>query len=122
MHRQDDAGNDWDGQRDAGEDAEIPEVVEVTRHRIAAADRIEHEAGKREPIVHPPHEAVARPIFFRPGNAHLLLLPHIWTTVSDANAYSGTSSLVGAGPFRSEVRRVGKEGDGTRKRRWGAAK
>src|SRR3546814_8757059 len=46
MHRQDDAGNDLDGQRDAGEDAEIPEVVEVTRHRIAAADRIEHERSE----------------------------------------------------------------------------
>ena len=40
MHRQDDAGDDLDDQREAGEDAEIPEIVEVARHRIAAADAL----------------------------------------------------------------------------------
>src|SRR3546814_10254275 len=75
MHRQHDAGDDLDRQRNAGEDAEIPEVIEVTRHRIARADRVVDEPRKRQPLVDPAHDRVFRLILVCPGKAHLTTPP-----------------------------------------------
>jgi hypothetical protein len=47
VHRQNDARDDLDHQREAGEDPEVPEVVEVARHRIAAADGTIDQARDR---------------------------------------------------------------------------
>src|SRR3546814_16885299 len=69
MHRQHDAGDDLDRQRNAGEDAEIPEVIEVTRHRIARADRVVDEPRTRQPLVAPAHERVFWLIPVCPGQA-----------------------------------------------------
>ena len=39
MHRQHDPGDDLDHQEQPGEDTEVPEIVQVARHRITAAKR-----------------------------------------------------------------------------------
>ena len=75
MHRQDDPGDDLDHQEEPGEDAEIPEVVEVARHRIAAADRVVDEARQRQLLVEPAHQRVLGFVGLGPGEAHLSLLP-----------------------------------------------
>ncbi len=72
MHRQDDSGDDLDSEGDPGQDSEIPEIIEVARHRIAAADRSVDQARKWKPLVDPAHEAALRTIFFSPGEAHLM--------------------------------------------------
>ena len=44
-HREHDAGDDLDRQEQAGEDTEVPPVIEVARNRIAAADRAVDQRG-----------------------------------------------------------------------------
>ena len=83
MHRQDDAGDDLDRQEDPGEDAEIPQVIEVARHRIAAADRAVDEARQRQPLVEPAHERMLGFVGLGPGKAHRRSSPSAdLTTVS----------------------------------------
>ena len=74
VHRQNDAGDDLDHQRGAGEDAEVPEIIEVARHRIAGARGIVDEARNRQLLVHPLHQRMRRLIGFGPGKAHLISL------------------------------------------------
>jgi hypothetical protein len=71
VHGKDDAGDDLDGQREAREHPEIPHVIEVARHRIAAADRIVGEPRQRQPVVQPAHERMLGSIFLSPGKAHV---------------------------------------------------
>ena len=72
VHRKDDAGDDLDGQSEAREDPEIPEIIEVARHRIAAADRSVDEPRQRQALVDPAGEAVLGFVLLRPGKAHLM--------------------------------------------------
>jgi hypothetical protein len=72
MHGENDPGDDLDGQSQAGENPEIPPVIQVARHRIAAADRAVDEARKRQPLVEPAHQRVLGFIFLSPGEAHLM--------------------------------------------------
>ena len=44
MHGKDDAGYDLDNESDARKDAEVPEVIEVARNRIAGANCVINEA------------------------------------------------------------------------------
>src|SRR3546814_4927589 len=87
-----DAGDDLQHQREPGEHAEIPEIVQVARHGIARADSIVDETGKRQALIDPAHQRVLRLVMFSPGEAHCSIPQPIWTTVSDLNAYSGTRS------------------------------
>ena len=101
MHRQHDAGDDLDGQEDPGEDSEIPEIIEVARHRIAAADRAIDEPRKRQALVDPAHQRMLGFVGLGPGKAHCLLAPEpIAPSVGDVNLYSGTCRFFGAGPCR----------------------
>ena len=87
MHRQHDAGDDLDGQREPGEHAEIPEIIEVARHRIAAADRVVDEPRQRQPVVQPAHERMLGFILLGPGKAHVALTSaDASTTVADVNS------------------------------------
>ncbi len=74
-HRQHDAGDDLDGEEQAGEDAEVPPVIEVARNRITAADRAIDQARKRKPLVQPAHERGFRFVGFCPGEAHVWFFP-----------------------------------------------
>jgi len=73
VHRQNDAGQDLDGQRDPGQDAEIPPIVQIARHRIAAADRPIGQPRQRQALIEPPHQRRFGFIMLRPGKAHLML-------------------------------------------------
>ena len=73
MHRKDDAGEDLDGQEDPGEDPEIPEIIEVARHRIAGTGRAIDEARERQALVEPLHHRVLGFVGLGPGKAHLSL-------------------------------------------------
>jgi hypothetical protein len=56
VHRQDHAGDDLEHQADACQDAEVPEIVQVARHRITGADGVVDEARQRQLLVQPLHE------------------------------------------------------------------
>ena len=70
MHRKDDAGHDLDGQENPGENSEIPEIIEVARHRIAGAGRAVDEARKRQALVQPLHHRMLGFVGLGPGKAH----------------------------------------------------
>ena len=70
MHRQDDPGDDLDDQGKPGEDPEIPEIIEVARHRIAAAVGTVDQARHRQPLVEPAHERRLGFVGLGPGKAH----------------------------------------------------
>ncbi|KAA8636969.1 hypothetical protein FZN37_004378 [Enterobacter hormaechei] len=72
VHRHDDAGDDLDDQSDAGEHAEIPEIVEVARHGIAAADGAVDQSGERQALIQPFGQIGLRFVVLGPGKAHLL--------------------------------------------------
>src|SRR3546814_10914061 len=61
---------DLQHQREPGEHAEIPEIVQVARHGIARADSIVDETGKRQALIDPAHQRVLRLVMFSPGEAH----------------------------------------------------
>src|SRR3546814_5271131 len=92
--------DDLQHQREPGEHADIPEIVQLSRHGLARADSIVDETGKRQALIDPAHQRVLRLVMFSPEEAHCSIPQPIWTTVSDLNAYSGTSRFVGAGPLR----------------------
>jgi hypothetical protein len=73
VHRQHDAGHDLDHQAEAGEDAEIPHIVEVARHRITGAYRVIDEPRKRQFLVQPLGESGLRFILLGPGETHGVL-------------------------------------------------
>src|SRR2546430_3525859 len=60
MHRQHDAGDDLDRQENPGGEAEVPEIIEVARHRITAANGAISQARKRQTLVEPLHHRVLR--------------------------------------------------------------
>ena len=70
VHAEDDAGQDLDDQRDPGEDAEVVEIVEVLRHRIAAAEAVVDQPRYRQPTVDVLHERRGRLVMLGPGEAH----------------------------------------------------
>ena len=104
VHGEHDAGDDLHHEEHTGEHAEVPEIGQVARNRVAGTDSVIDEARKRQLLVEEAGEAVARLVFACPGKAHdlvsRLLAQPTWMTVSEVNSYSGTSRLVGAGPLR----------------------
>ena len=87
VHRQDHPGDDLESETEARQNAEIPEIVEIARHGIAAAHRIVDQPGKRQLLIHPFHQRMGRRVFVCPGKAHDRPLPPqpIFTTVSEVN-------------------------------------
>src|SRR3546814_20945318 len=94
---------DLQHQREPGEHAEIPEIIQVARHGIARADSIVDETGKRHAQIDPAHQRVLRLVLFSPGEAHCSIPPPTWTPASDLKDYSGTPRFAGAGPDRQRV-------------------
>src|SRR3546814_13862493 len=92
-----DAGDDLQHQREPGEHAEIPEIVQVARHGIARADSIVDETGKRQALIDRAHEPVLRLAMFSPGEAHCSIPQPNGTTVTDLTAYFGSPGVAGAG-------------------------
>gem|GEM_PF-5720181 len=72
VHGHDDAGDDLQAEAERGEETEVPEIVEVARNRITAADSVVDEARQGQPLIHPLHEGMAWGIFLGPGKAHVL--------------------------------------------------
>src|SRR3546814_17128007 len=81
VHGEHDAGDDLQHQREPGEHAEIPAIVQVARHGIARADSIVDEPGKRQALTDPAPQRVIRPVLFSPGDAHCSIPQPYWTTV-----------------------------------------
>src|SRR5205085_9173562 len=77
MHREHDAGNDLDRKEDSGRDSEIPEIVEVARHRIAAADGAVGDARKRQALVEPAPKGGLRLVGSGPGKTHARSTPSL---------------------------------------------
>src|SRR3546814_15681106 len=102
MHGENDAGDELNNQRNARENTEIPEIVQVPRDRVASTKGIIDQTRQRKAGIDPLHERILWGIVFSPGKTHDLLPQHTVTTVSD----------------RSEERRVGKEGVSTCSARW----
>src|SRR5690606_10363313 len=96
----DDPGDELQHQGETGENAEVPPVVQIARHRIAGADRIVDEARQRQLLVEVPHQRRLGLILAGPGEAHQADSCPITIVVSEVKAYSGTSRLLGAGPLR----------------------
>ncbi len=72
MHRQHDSGDDLDRQEDPGEHAEIPEIIEVARHRVTPANRAIDEPRQRQAVVEPLAEVRLGFVGLGPGKAHLV--------------------------------------------------
>ena len=100
MHRQDDAGDDLDHQGEAGQDAEVPEIIEVARNGIARTHSVIGKTRKRQLLVDPHHHRIFRRILLSPGKAHRFLPQPTRMAVSEVKLNFGTSRLVGAGPLR----------------------
>ncbi len=74
MHRQHDPGNDLDHQEQAGENAEVPEIIQVARNRVTAADRAINQARDRQSVVEPLAQFGFRFVGLGPRKAHLMPL------------------------------------------------
>src|SRR3546814_3897409 len=74
VHRQHDAGDDLDDQRGASKDAEVPEIVEVARNRIARTGGVVDKPRNRQLLVHPLHQRMLGFVALGPGKAHLISL------------------------------------------------
>src|SRR5690606_708016 len=96
----DDAGDDLDHQRKAGENAEVPEIVEVARNRITGAHGVVDEARKRQLLVDPLHRGMLGGVMLSPGKAHRFLPQPTRMAVSEVKLNFGTSRFLGAGPLR----------------------
>ena len=70
VHRQDDAGDQLERQRKAGQDTEVPPVVKIARHRVAGAHGIIDEARQRQLLVQVPHQRRLGFVLLGPGKAH----------------------------------------------------
>ena len=116
VHRQHDAGDDLQHQHDAGERAEVPEVVQVLRRRVGD-ELLVAPGDERQPVVDPAHHAaledgvgnvgrhgclrvmaaLAR-AGWRGRGARRSALSRCGSLVSVRNAYSGTSGSAAPGP------------------------
>ncbi len=99
VHGEHDAGDQLDGQGQAGKHAEIPEIIEVAGDRIASAHRIVDEARERKPLVDPLHQRILGFVMLSPGKAHYLRPQPTRMAVSEVYLYSGTSRFFGPGPY-----------------------
>ena len=88
MHRQHDAGDDLDGQEDAGGEAEVPPVIKVARHRVPATDGAVDDARKRQALVEPFHHRMLGFVGLGPLEAHFSFCPlaPIVTVVGDVKS------------------------------------
>ena len=73
MHRQNHTGDDLHHQEEAGEDAEIPEIAQVARHRITCADSVINEARQRQLLVEEFGDPIGGGVFLGPGKAHRIV-------------------------------------------------
>ena len=71
MHCKHDASDDLKNEEETGENAEVPHVVQIARHRISGANGVIYKAGKRKTLVHPLHETVLRFVLACPGKTHV---------------------------------------------------
>jgi hypothetical protein len=58
VHREHDAGQDLEDQRDPGERAEVPPVVQIARRRVVGAHECVDVAEHRQPVLDPAHDRV----------------------------------------------------------------
>src|SRR3546814_19392399 len=81
-------------QRNARENTEIPEIVQVPRDRVASTNGIIDQTRQRKAGIDPLHERILWGIVFSPGKTHDLLPQPTVTTVSDVNLYSNRKCVV----------------------------
>ena len=53
MHRQYDAGDNLDDQKQAGQGTEVPHIVQIARSRITGTNAVIDETRQRKLLVHP---------------------------------------------------------------------
>jgi hypothetical protein len=58
VHREHDAGQNLEDQREAGERAEVPPVIQVARRGVARANELIHVGEHRQPVLDPADHGV----------------------------------------------------------------
>ena len=70
VHREHNAGDDLKYEEETGQNAEVPHVVQVARHRITGTHGIINETRQRKPLIQPFHDTVLWFVLACPGKAH----------------------------------------------------
>src|SRR3546814_15223852 len=91
MHGENDAGDELNNQRNARENTEIPEIVQVPRDRVASTNGIIDTTRQRKAGIDPLHERILWGIVFSPGKTHDLLSQPPVTTNSSEERRVGTT-------------------------------
>src|SRR3546814_7557478 len=89
MQGKNDAGDELNNQRNARENTEIPEIVQVPRDRVARTKGIIDQTRQRKAGIDPLPERILWDIVFSPGKTHDLLPQPPVTPESDVKFYSG---------------------------------